>query len=68
MIGKFRNDLAFDAFGYFYLILNNLFTAANGIYIKKNLDHDLVRFSWLSLVVMWSLADGIRCLKDIERE
>jgi hypothetical protein len=32
------DDLAFDATGYFYTTLNNLFTAAYGIYLKRSLD------------------------------
>jgi hypothetical protein len=31
------NDLTFDVHGYVYIMLNNLFTAANGIYTKKKL-------------------------------
>lgn len=32
------NDLAFNAEGYTLVTLNNFFTAANGVFIKKKLD------------------------------
>lgn len=32
------NDLAFSVEGYTLVMLNNMFTAANGVYIKKKLD------------------------------
>lgn len=32
------NDIAFNLKGYIYLLLNNFFTATNGVYTKKKLD------------------------------
>ncbi|KAK4296226.1 hypothetical protein Pmani_031255 [Petrolisthes manimaculis] len=32
------NDLSFDVVGYFFVLSNNLFTAGNGVYVKKKLE------------------------------
>lgn len=36
------NDLTFDFYGYIYITLNNIFTAANGIVLKKKLDTKII--------------------------
>ena len=34
----YRNDLSFDTIGYFFVLTNNIFTAGNGVYVKKKLE------------------------------
>jgi solute carrier family 35 len=35
------DDLAFDIYGYVYVMLNNIFSAFNGIFTKEKLDHSV---------------------------
>lgn len=41
-------DLNFDVYGYFLILINNIFTAANGVYLKKKLElEDLNKYTIL---------------------
>ena len=35
------DDLAFDIYGYVYVMLNNIFSSFNGIFTKEKLDHSV---------------------------
>ena len=38
----FRNDVTYDLYGYIFITLNNIFSAANGIYTKKKLNNTVI--------------------------
>ncbi len=50
------NDLAFDATGYTYILLNDLFTAAQGVYLMKKLESkDLGKFGLMFYNCIFSI-------------
>ena len=50
------NDLAFNLPGYIYLLLNDIFTAGNGVVMKKKLNaKDLGRYSLIFLFCSFGL-------------
>ena len=46
----FSSDLSFEATGYFFVLLNDVFTAANGVYMKRALNSKVCSPSVVSLL------------------
>jgi len=69
-------DLTFNARGYILVMLNNLFTAANGVYIKKTIDsreinkHEILfynaLFTIVPLVIITYITDDMESLYNFQ--
>lgn len=65
------SDLSFSYIGYSYVMLNNIFTAANGVYMKKKLDaKDLGKYGLMFYNALFMLGPSVvlaYCTGDIDK-